>query len=202
MRRVLAAWLAAAGLFGAAAPPEYQSAKQKLRMLQEQKLPPGGRVTLSGPELTAYARVEAPKVAPEGVRDPRIRLGNGRATATAQIDFPRLRRSQGEPMGWFLSNLLAGERPVEIQGRIVSGGGTATVLLDRVSVSGVALSGGALDFVIKHYLHSYYPDAKVGRPFELADGVDRLEIQPAGVSIIMAQPPQRWRRAETAGNRR
>lgn len=177
-----------------AASPEYTSAQRKINQLRADRVPAGSRVTLTPGELNAFARAEAPKIAREGIRDPRIELGESRATARAYIDFPKLRRSQGQPMGWFLSRLLSGERPVRVDGRVVSSGGRATVDVDRVEVSGVPISGSALDYIIDNYLHSYYPDAKIGKPFELAHNIERLEVRPNGVHVVVANSPSKWRK--------
>lgn len=139
-------------------------------------------------------RAAVPKVAPEGVRDPVIRLGPGRAVGRAYVDFAKVRRSQGQPMGWMLERLLEGERPVTVEARIVSGGGVARVDVERVEVSGLELSGDTLDYVIRNFLWEYYPDAKVGKPFELEHGMDRFEISRDGVTVVMASR-NGWRRA-------
>lgn len=178
----------------AANSPEYASARRKINQLRAERVPAGSKVTLTPAELNAFVRAEAPTIAREGIRDPRIELGDSRATARAYIDFPKLRRSQGQPMGWFLSRLLSGERPVRVDGRIMSSGGRATVEVDRVEVSGIPLSGSALDYIIQNYLHSYYPDAKIGRPFDLAHNIERLEVRPGGVQVVVANSPSKWRK--------
>ncbi|HWR54158.1 MAG TPA: hypothetical protein VN428_23815 [Bryobacteraceae bacterium] len=177
-----------------AASPEYLSAQRKIDRLRADRVPAGSKVTLTPAELNAYVRAQAPTIAREGIRDPRIELGDSRATAHAYIDFPKLRRSQGQPMGWFLSRLLSGERPVRVEGRIVSSAGRATVEVDRVEVSGIPLTGSALDYVIDNYLHSYYPEAKIGKPFDLAHNIDKLEVRPSGVDVLVASSPSKWRK--------
>ncbi len=69
--------------------------------------------------------------------------------------------------------------------QIHSGGGQAVVNLERVEVSGIAVSGRALDYLIRNFLWTYYPEAKVGRPFELAHHIERLEVRPAQVHVVM-----------------
>jgi hypothetical protein len=161
------------------------SVKRKIDLIRRDLAPPGSRVRIAQDELNAYARGQVAKVAPQGVREPRLVLGAGRATAYAYVDFPKLRQSQGRPMNWLLATLLAGERPVRIDARIRSGGGQAVVDLDRVEVSGIILSGNTLTYVIRNFLWPYYPDAKVGRPFELAHGIDRLEVRPSDVQVVI-----------------
>ncbi|MGE5645565.1 MAG: hypothetical protein ACM336_07225 [Acidobacteriota bacterium] len=186
MRRAVISLILAAVLTPAA-PPGALSVKRKIDLIQTGRAPRGSKVTLSRDELNAYVRSELRTVAPEGVRDPRLDLGDNRATGYAYIDFPKLQQSQGRPMNWLLAKLLEGERPVRVDARIQSGGGKATVHVDRVEVSGVSISGGALDYLIRNYLWSYYPEAKVNRPFELAHRIDRLEVQPAQVNVVIGK---------------
>jgi hypothetical protein len=194
MGRVVLGCFAAVALLVASS-PEYLSFKKKLDLIRADRAPAGSKVALTPAELNAFVRAEAPNIAKEGIRNPRIELGNGRATGHALIDFPKLRKSQGKPMGWFMSKLLSGERPVKVDARIVSNAGSATVEVDRVEVSGIPLTGGALDYLIQNYLWSYYPDAQIGKPFELSHRIDRLEVQPGGVQIVIANAPSRWRKA-------
>jgi len=96
-----------------------------------------------------------------------------------------VRRAQGHPPGWLMSKFLDGERPVEVTVRMRSGGGRATVDVESVKVSGVVIEGRVLDFLIHNYLLPNYPDAKVGEPFELAHGIDRLDVKPAAVDVVI-----------------
>ena len=93
----------------------------------------------------------------------------------------------GKPLGWFMSWLLAGERRVQVEAHIRSGGGRAVVNLDRVEVSGVSISGAALDYLVRNFVRPYYPDATIGRPFLLAHHVERLEVRPTGVRVVIAR---------------
>ena len=58
---------------------------------------PGSRVVLTPEELNAYARQEIAEAVPDGVREPHLDLGPGTATASALIDFGRIRRAEGKP---------------------------------------------------------------------------------------------------------
>lgn len=167
------------------------SVQRKIDLIQRDQAPPGSRVRIGQDELNDYARSEVTRVAPRGIRAPRLVLGANRATAFAYVDFPKLRQAQGRPMNWFLAKLLAGERPVRIDARIRSGGGRAVVDLDSVEISGMALRGSALDYLIRNFLWSYYPEAKVGRPFELAHRIDRLEVSPTDVLVVIGTAPTR-----------
>ena len=167
------------------AAPEYRAVVRKFSLIEQDRLKPGSRVVLTPAELNAYARQEVAEVAPDGVRDPRLELGSGTATATALIDFGKLRRAEGKPPGRILSYLLDGERPVSIVARIRSSGGTATVDVQEVQISGVVIEGRMLDFLIRNYVMQSYPNAKVGQPFELGHRIERLDVQPSSVGVLI-----------------
>ena len=42
-----------------------------------------------------------------------------------------------------------------------------------------------LDFLIQNYLLPYYPEAKIGQPFELNHRMDRLDIKPNQVAVYI-----------------
>ena len=105
----------------------------------------------------------------------------------AFIDFVKLRQAAGKPPGWLMTKLLSGERPVRVTARIQSGSGRATVEVEAVEISGVVIDGTMLDYLIQRYLVPQFPDAKVGRPFELSHGIDRLEVKPKGVDVVASR---------------
>ncbi|HYO83981.1 MAG TPA: hypothetical protein VES20_21435 [Bryobacteraceae bacterium] len=187
MRRLCA--LAAVCMLAAGASAvsqQYTSIQRKFQQIDKKQVKPGQRISLTAAELNAYVQTELPKVAPPGVRRPAVQLqGNNRASGAALIDFVKLRTSQGKPPNWLLRKLLEGEHEVSVTARVQSGGGQATVHLEQVQISGVPISGGALDWVVQNYLIPHYPDAKVGRPFALRHGVDRIEVTPGVAYVVM-----------------
>jgi len=185
MSRFLTALLAVPLLLLSSSHADYASAQHKFELIEAGRLRPGSRVTLSERELNAYVEQELPKVVPQGVRDPRLALGTGTATGSALIDFIKLRSAQGSPPGWLMRQFLQGERPVTVTARIESSGGQATVNVQSVEISGVTLEGRALDFLIHNYLLPYYPEAKIGEPFALSYRIDRLDVAPSGVDVIL-----------------
>ncbi len=136
-------------------------------------------------ELNAWARVKAPTVVPEGLRDPRLELGNGSATAYALIDFLKLRHSAGIETNWLISKLIQGEKRVKAIAGIQSENGRATVHLERVEIGGLAVSGATLDFLIETFFRPIYPDAKIDEPFELSDRVERITVTPAEARVYI-----------------
>jgi hypothetical protein len=162
----------------------YLSARQKFDLVESGRLRAGSRVELSVSELNAYAE----RKVPEGVRNPRIQLAPPNvATATAMVDFGKVRRAQGYQTGWLMSKLLDGDRPVSVTARIRSARGQATVDLQRVEISGVAIDGPTLDFLIQNVLLPLYPDAVVGRPFEMGHHIEKLSVEPAAVAVLIGR---------------
>jgi hypothetical protein len=86
-----------------------------------------------------------------------------------------------------LQKLLAGEHPVRVTARIKSGAGRAVVDVEKVEISGVTIDGKMLEYLIQNFLIPQFPEAKVGRPFELAHRIDRLEVQPDAVGVIVGR---------------
>lgn len=166
---------------------DYLSAKQKFDQIQNDHLRAGSRIVLSSNELNAYVEREVPMVT-GGVRNPHLELvGPQVVRGTALIDFARLERSQGQSPGWLMSKLLEGERPVSVTARIRSADGRATVDVQSVAISGVEIDGRMLDFLIQNFLLPLYPTAAVGRPFELAYHIERLDVQPSGVGVVIGR---------------
>jgi hypothetical protein len=160
---------------------DYRAAVDKFSLIEHDRLKPGSRVDLTARELNAYVQQNVP----DGVRNPRLELGSGTATGSALIDFAKIRRAQRKPPGLLLAYLLDGERPVTVNARIRSASGTATVDVQRVEISGITIQGRLLDFLIHNYLQPMFPDAKVGQPFTLGHHMERWDVQPSEVGVII-----------------
>jgi hypothetical protein len=170
-----------------ALPSDFSSAEAKIEQIESDRAPRGARVVFSATELNAYVEHQVPTVT-QGVRQPRLELvGQGVARGSALVDFAKLRTSEGHPPGWLLSKLLEGEHPVSVTGLIRSSGGQAIVDVQQVEISGVSISGSALDFLIQHFVLPLYPDAVVDRPFALAHGVDRVQVEAGRVIVVMSR---------------
>ncbi len=160
---------------------DYLSAKRKLASIEQRRLAPGSQVTFTAREIDAWARVEIPKEIPHGFRDPHVHLGEGEASGIAMVDFLKMRQANGQTTNWFMSKLLEGERPLVVSVRVRSSGGRCTVDLTKVEISEVTAEGSVLDFLLKTFFLSLYPQAKIGQPFQLGYNIERLEIHPTGV---------------------
>lgn len=170
-----------------AAYDNYQSAQEKFSRIESDRLRAGSRLELTAGELTAYVEHTVPTVT-DGVRNPNLQLiAPGVAKGTALIDFAKVQRSQGHQPGWLMSKLLEGERPVSVTARIRSSGGMATVNVERVEISGIVIDGRTLNFLIDNILLPLYPNAVVGRPFELGHRIERLDVEPRAVGIVIGR---------------
>ncbi len=168
----------------AAAATDYVTARQKIDLIESDRLKPGSRIELTVPEIAAYAQHELP----DGVRNPQLRvIAPGVATGSAMVDFGKVQRAQGRPPGWFMSMLLDGERPVSVTAKIQSANGSARVDVQQVQVSGIQIDGATLDFLIRNVLLPLYPEAAVGRQFELGHRIERLDIQPRAVGVVIGK---------------
>ena len=163
----------------------YQSAARKFAFIEEDRAAAGARIWIGVKELNAYAAVEALQVVPKGLRNPRLELGQGSAVAYASVDLLKVQELKASPPNPLFAWFLSGERPLEIKARIQSGQGRATVYLDEMSLSGVSARGVVLDFLVENFLLPFYPTAAIGRPFALQHGVERVEVTPAGVTIVI-----------------
>ena len=175
--------LAAAAGGGSATVDELRTATGKIDAIKSDRLHAGARVDLSVGELNAWVQGQVPT----GVRNARLHIDSpGVATGTALVDIAKVSRSQGFEPGWLLSRLLEGERPVKVTAHIQSADGSAKVDVQRVEISGLEIDGKTLEMLIQYILLPVYPNATVGRPFELGHNIERFEVQPAVVRVVIA----------------
>jgi hypothetical protein len=163
-------------------------AHQKFGRIEDEKLPAGARVDLTAAELNAWAADEARIWAPGATRNIHLELGNGAATGTILIDFPKLNKAvTGEDPGWLMKNLFAGERPVTVRVRFESSNRRARVDVERVEVSGVPIEGATLNFLIEEWLKPTFPDVKVNQWFNLGFRINRFTVSPNAVSVYIGR---------------
>jgi hypothetical protein len=168
-----------------AASPLAVSVSRKLDLIENGRAAPGAVIRFTQAEFNAWVRVKAPMIVPEGFREPRLVLGNGEATASALIDFLKVRDSAGLETNVLVAKLIQGEKPVTVRATIHSANGRATVHLESVKIGSLEVSGATLDFLVRNFFLPFYPDAKIDEPFDLANGVERIAIMPAAALVYM-----------------
>jgi hypothetical protein len=162
--------------------------KQKLELIESEHAAPGSKILFPQSEINSYLVTEIPHVVPQGLRAPKLQLTAGKAYGTALVDFSKLRHASQDSLGWsILGRLLEGERPVAVTAKVTSANGTATVDLEKVQISGNAISGRPLRLLLEMFVYPLYPEAKVGEPFALQHGVDRIEVLPGAAQVLMKQ---------------
>jgi len=167
------------------ADPVAVSVSKKLDLIESGKARPGSVFRFTSAELNAWVLVKAPTVVHDGFRQPHLVLGNGEASATALIDFLKVRHSSGVETNWLVARLIQGEKLVKVRAGIQSAHGQATVHVLSVEVGGLAVTGAPLDFLVQNFFLPFYPDAKIDEPFELAGNVDRIVVTPAEALVYM-----------------
>ncbi|MEZ5356369.1 MAG: hypothetical protein R2762_27355 [Bryobacteraceae bacterium] len=187
--RALTLWTCAAGLCVPAllipgnTAGDAASARRKVQAIEAERLGPGARVTFSNAEINAYAAEQVRTAVGDAIRNTKIDFSSGRATGSALVDFLRLQSDRGEPPGMMLRWLLRGEKPISVTVRFQSAHGEGQVDVEQVAVSGVPISGRALDLLIDYYLRPRYPEIAIGEPFELRHRVDRIDLTALGVLV-------------------
>jgi hypothetical protein len=182
--RILIVLLSASAL-AVAADPLATSVTRRLDLIDSGKAKPGSVYRFTPAELNAWVRVKAPSIVQDGFRRPHLELGAGVATATALIDFLKVRHSGGIETNWLVAKLIQGEKLVTAKATIQSAHGQATVHLLRVEIGGLAVTGAPLDFLVQNFFLPFYPNAKIDEPFPLAGNVDRIEVTPAAALVYM-----------------
>ncbi|HTC88479.1 MAG TPA: hypothetical protein VK686_09300 [Bryobacteraceae bacterium] len=167
------------------ADPVVIGVSRKLDLIQSGHAKPGSVFRFTAAELNAWVRAKAPSIVPDGFRQPRLVLGNGEASASALIDFLKVRNASGIQTNFLVAKLIQGEKLVTARSSIQSAHGEATVHLLRVEIGGLAVTGAPLDFLVQNFLLPFYPDATIDQPFALADNVDRIEVTPAEARVYM-----------------
>ena len=169
----------------AAIDSDYASIHGKIARIESDRSPAGSRFNLTERELNAWARVKVQEATAGAVRNPVLRLSHDSVTGYAVVDFVALRTSHQDPPGWLLRKLIEGEHPVRVKVRVSSGSGRARIDVESAEVSGLSISGLALDFLIRNFVVPVYPEVKIGEPFDLGHRIDRLSVAPSGVTVFI-----------------
>jgi hypothetical protein len=170
------------GLF--AADSALKSADTKYDKLSNLKAKRGEVIVFSPAEIDAWVRDEVPKAVSQGVREPKVELGQDTALTSALVDLVKIEQARGKTPG-MVSKMFEGERPLKVALRLESAGGKCTVFVTRVELGAAALEGTMLNLLIKSFFTPLYPDAKIGEPFEIGYNVDRIELRPEGIRVTV-----------------
>lgn len=185
MRRVLLACVLAAFLRQAFASTSYTQFKQKTAMIVDGKAAPGSRIVFTKPQIDAFLNEEAIRIIPGSVYGAHVELGYGRAAGGASVNFVKLLQARGTPPGWLFTKMFEGWKPVRAAIRVQSGGGQATIYLEKLELSGMPVPNMLLDFIMRHFAQSYSPDIRLGKPFPLNHRIERLELAPGGLAVVI-----------------
>ena len=177
--------VAAAGERQTPLTPGAADIKHKIHLIDSGRARRGSTIVFPQNELNDFTRWRLPQLVPQGAREPRIEIGNGIATGHLLVDFLKMRQANGVETPWLISKMIQGERPLTVHARIDSARGHATVHVDSVELSEVTVSGGALDFLINTFFLPVFPEAKINKPFALADGIERIEAVPGQARVVM-----------------
>ena len=164
-----------------AANPVLDRIDLKLNLIDSGRARRGSVIVFTPAEMNAWARSRVPQMY-QGISDPSIQLGMGTATGSAMIDLLKMRQGPTNPL---IAKLIEGERPLKVSVQLDSSGGRATAKLTRLEISGIAVTGAPLDFLVNQFFLKMFPDAKVNQPFELRDNIDRIELRPDGVRVTI-----------------
>ena len=167
-----------------AADAAFQRAENKLDRIQSGHARPGSVIVFTPAEMNAWARGRVPQMY-QGIREPSVQLGAGTATGSAFVDLLKMRQGEGLATNSLIAKLIEGERPLKVSIQLESAQGRATARLTRLEISGIAVTGVALDFLVNEFFLHLFPDAKVNKPFELHDNIERIELRPDGVRVTM-----------------
>jgi hypothetical protein len=171
-------------IFLFAAPSALTSAQRKLQLIE------GGQwrrsISFTSEELVALGMSEINNAVPGVVHQPSLHLEKDGATANVLVDFDRLRALQPQETSahdWLMSKVFTGRKPVAVSVKVESGEGRMSIHPISVSVSGLTVSGSALDFLIENLLLPHYPNAVINRPFALPSNVSKIQVSPLAAVV-------------------
>ena len=183
MRPLLLLALAAAfPLF--AADTAFERAGKKLDRIESGQALPGSVIVFTPAEMNAWAQGRVPQMY-QGIREPSVQLGTGTASGSAFVDFLKMRQGEGLATNSLIAKLIEGERPLKVSIQLESAHGRATATLMRLEISGIAVTGAPLNFLVNEFFLHLFPDAKVNQAFELPHNIERVELRPDGVRVTI-----------------
>ena len=136
-------------------------------------------------EVNAYLAHQGTPYLPVGIREPVVRIGDGRLSAEAVIDLDAIRESR-ERTAFDLIRYLGGQLAVTASGRVRSGGGMAQVEVETVTVGGIEVPVQVLQEVVRYFTRTpEQPDGtRLDEPIPLPYGIIELRLS-SGLAVIV-----------------
>jgi hypothetical protein len=148
--------------------------------------PRNRRIAFTADELLSLGLANTTSQLRSAISSPVLRLGAGTATATATVDFDRVKSAMkpaDTTRNWLLGSLVSGTHNVSVSVSIQSTNNTMIVHPTSVSVGGISISGQPLAFLIRSIIIPNYPDAVVDKPFVLYPTISSVEVTPQLVIV-------------------
>lgn len=143
--------------------PAAERLRAKVDLIREEIARPGSTVEFSSEEVNAWLREELGETA-------RVAFGDHTMEISATVNLGPL---------W-------GERPVKLALRIESAGGKLAAFPLLAEIAGVPVNNTTLDLLLKTLLLPLYPKGKVNEPFALEHRMERIDVDPSGVRVKIA----------------
>ena len=140
---------------------------------------------LPEPDVNAYLAHQGAPHLPVGIRAPFVRIGEDRLSAEAVIDLDAIRDSR-ERSGFDPFRFLGGRLPVTASGRVRSGGGSARVEVETVTVGGIPVPVDVLQELVRYFTRTPEQPAgtRLDAPIPLPYGITELRLSP-GLAVIV-----------------
>ena len=159
----------------------------KIDLIRDELARPGSTIEFPIADVNAWARAELAESVPMGVREALVTMGTDTIELSAIVDIRKIAESDGKAINALVGKLLEGERPVKMSLRTESAGGQLTVFLTAVEISGLPVTGAALDLLVRTVLLPLYPDAdaKINEAFDMKHSMERVSVHPSGIHVLI-----------------
>ena len=131
-------------------------------------------MVFSEDELNSYFQFRMSGRIPPGVSEIRFQLRPEAVTASALMDFDKIKATAKKPVHPLVGMFLKGQSPSSVSAKFTSSNGSGLLHLEEVAVGGLALRGFLLDLAIRNFVLPRYPTAAIDRPFKLDYSIDRI----------------------------
>ena len=159
-----------------------EKAQAKLELIKNEEAAPGSQIVFSIEEIRAWCEAEAP----DGITEPQVILKPGGGVELhGMIDFLVIAGDNDSFAKSLFAPLLRGNRPMDVYAHVDSAPGFVIVTVDEVRLAGVTLSQTLLDFLINTFLLPKYPKLRFNEPMALEYGMDLLDVEKSGVTVLM-----------------